>query len=336
MEQAEKEYFMREAMKEAQKAAALGEVPIGAVVVRDGKIIGRGYNERETTQDATTHAEMSAIRQANQHIGNWRLEEADLFVTLEPCPMCSGAILLSRVRKVYYGAADLKGGTAGTLMNLLTDGRFNHQAEVERGVLEEECKGMLQSFFRELREKRKQENRKHLRRHAAEFEEQTRQKRKAENRSKMGQQREETAMTIKERVGKDFIQARKDRDTLKADVLRLLKSHFDAFKIDNHRDMDETEEINYLLKEQKQTEEALSFARDAGREDLVQENETKLAILSSYLPQMMGEEEVRSYLVEKGVPDMEMKDAMKLAMSELNGKAEKRLISQVVKELLGK
>lgn len=143
-------------------------------------------------------------------------------------------------------------------------------------------------------------------------------------------------MTIKERVSKDFIQARKDRDALKTDVLRLLKSHFDAFRIDNQRDMNDAEEINYLLKEQKQTEEALSFARDAGREDLVQENEAKLEILSAYLPKMMGEEEIRSYLVEKGVPNMEMKDAMKLAMGELNGKAEKRLISQIVKDLLGK
>lgn len=180
MEQEEKEYFMREALKEAQKAAEQGEVPIGAVVVRDGEIIGRGYNERETTQDATTHAEMAAIRQANQRLANWRLEDADLFVTLEPCPMCSGAIILSRVRKVYYGAADVKGGTAGTLMNLLEDERFNHQAQVERGILEADCKEMLQSFFRDLRRKRKEESRKHLRRHAAEYEEQARQREQKE------------------------------------------------------------------------------------------------------------------------------------------------------------
>lgn len=143
-------------------------------------------------------------------------------------------------------------------------------------------------------------------------------------------------MTIKEQVSRDFIQARKDRDTLRANVLRLFKAHFDAYKIDNQRDMDEAEEINYMLKEQKQTEEALSFAKDAGREDLVQENEAKLEIISSYLPKMMAEEDIRTYLEEKGVPNMEMKDAMKLAMNELNGKAEKRVISQVVKELLGK
>lgn len=159
----QKEYFMREAIKEAEKAGAMGEVPIGAVVVWNGEIIGRGYNEREATNDATTHAEMTAIRQANANKKNWRLEETELYVTLEPCPMCCGAIILSRIKKVYYGAADLKGGTAGTLMNLLQDERFNHQAEVESGVLEEECKAMLQNFFRVLRQERKQHSRKHLR-----------------------------------------------------------------------------------------------------------------------------------------------------------------------------
>ena len=126
-----KEEYMREAIKEAEKAAAIGEVPIGAVIVWKGEIIGRGHNEREVTNDATTHAEMTAIRQANAFKKNWRLEEAEIYVTLEPCPMCCGAILLSRIKKVYYGASDLKGGTAGTLMNLLQDERFNHQSEVE-------------------------------------------------------------------------------------------------------------------------------------------------------------------------------------------------------------
>lgn len=166
MEQVKKEYFMHEAIKEAEKARAIGEVPIGAVVVLDGKIIGRGYNQRETTNDATTHAEMLAIQEANRNLDNWRLEDAELFVTLEPCPMCSGAIILSRIKKVYYGASDLKGGTAGTLYNLLEDERFNHQAEVERGLLEDVCKELLQSFFRELRLKRKEESRKHLRRNS--------------------------------------------------------------------------------------------------------------------------------------------------------------------------
>lgn len=164
MKQLDKQHFMREALKEARKAKNAGEVPIGAVIVRDNVIIGRGYNTRETTQDATMHAEMEAIRQANKALSNWRLEDAEIFVTLEPCPMCTGAIILSRIKKVYYGASDLKAGTAGTLMNLLEDQRFNHQAEVEKGLLEEECREMLQSFFRELRKKRKEESRKYLRR----------------------------------------------------------------------------------------------------------------------------------------------------------------------------
>ncbi|WP_314074258.1 tRNA adenosine(34) deaminase TadA, partial [uncultured Granulicatella sp.] len=152
--------FMREALKEAQKAYDQAEVPIGAVVVLNGEIIGRGHNLREKEQDATLHAEIKAIRQANQHLGSWRLEDCELFVTLEPCPMCSGAMILARMKKVIFGAFDPKAGTAGTFMNLLQDSRFNHQVEVEQGVLEEECQEILRSFFKGLRErnkKRKQE-----------------------------------------------------------------------------------------------------------------------------------------------------------------------------------
>ncbi|MGE7365798.1 tRNA adenosine(34) deaminase TadA [Desemzia incerta] len=151
----EKEFFMREAIKEAKKAEAKLEVPIGAVVVLNGEIIGRGHNVRELTHDATTHAEMIAIREANQHLGNWRLEDTQLFVTLEPCPMCSGAMILSRVKELYYGAPDPKGGTAGTLMNLLGDERFNHQVNIEKGLLEEECAALLTDFFRMLRARKK-------------------------------------------------------------------------------------------------------------------------------------------------------------------------------------
>ena len=143
-------------------------------------------------------------------------------------------------------------------------------------------------------------------------------------------------MTIQEQVSKDFIQARKDKDKLKTDVLRIIKSHFDAFKIDNGREMDDKEQVNYLLKEQNQTEEAITFAKEADRADLVEENQAKREIIGAYLPQMMTEAEVTEFLTKKGVPDMVMKDAMKLAMSELNGKAEKRMVSQVVKKLLAK
>ncbi|WP_208560271.1 tRNA adenosine(34) deaminase TadA [Marinilactibacillus kalidii] len=157
MEKVEKEKWMREAIIEAKKAEAIGEVPIGAVVVHKGKIIGRGHNLRETSKNATTHAEMIAIQEANQNLNNWRLEECQLFVTLEPCAMCSGAILLSRIDEVFYGPSDIKGGTAGTLMNLLDDQRMNHRALVERGILEEECRTLLTTFFKSLRDKKKLE-----------------------------------------------------------------------------------------------------------------------------------------------------------------------------------
>ncbi|MDH6365516.1 tRNA(adenine34) deaminase [Enterococcus sp. PF1-24] len=155
--QAEKEKFMQLALVEARKAEALDEVPIGAVVVLDGEVIGSGYNLREQTQDATTHAEMIAIKAACQKVESWRLERAQLFVTLEPCAMCSGAMVLSRVAEVYYGASDAKGGTAGTLMNLLQESRFNHQAYVEKGILEAECGEILSNFFKNLRARKKAE-----------------------------------------------------------------------------------------------------------------------------------------------------------------------------------
>lgn len=153
--QTDKIRFMQEALNEAEKARALKEVPIGAVVVFEGEIIGRGHNLRETSQDATTHAEMAAIQEACQKLGNWRLENCQLFVTLEPCPMCGGALILSRIDEVYYGAVDPKAGAAGTLLNLLEDSRFNHQAYVEAGILEKECGDILTSFFRELRAEKK-------------------------------------------------------------------------------------------------------------------------------------------------------------------------------------
>lgn len=152
-----KEMYMKEALKEAEKARNILEVPIGAVVVLDGEIIGRGYNKRESNQQAAAHAEMFAIAEANKKLGNWRLEECELYVTLEPCAMCSGALILSRMKKVYFGAYDNKSGTAGSLMNLLEEDRFNHQCEVEGAVLEEECSQILKDFFIDLR-KRKKEN----------------------------------------------------------------------------------------------------------------------------------------------------------------------------------
>jgi tRNA(adenine34) deaminase len=155
MDEITDELYMKEAIKEAKKAEALNEVPIGAIVVIDGKIISRAHNLRESKQSAVAHAEILAIEQACKLIGSWRLENASLYVTLEPCAMCSGAIILSRVKRVVYGATDPKGGCAGTFMNLLQDERFNHQSDVRSGVLEEECGQLLSDFFRQLREKRK-------------------------------------------------------------------------------------------------------------------------------------------------------------------------------------
>jgi tRNA(adenine34) deaminase len=151
------EYYMKLAIEEAKKAEAKAEVPIGAIVVLEGEVIASAHNLRETTQNAVTHAELLAIEEACGKLGTWRLENAELYVTLEPCPMCSGAILLSRIQKVVYGAPDPKAGCAGTLMNLLDDSRFNHQCEVVPGVLEEECGQMLSSFFRALRARKKEE-----------------------------------------------------------------------------------------------------------------------------------------------------------------------------------
>ncbi|MEC3798429.1 tRNA-specific adenosine deaminase [Bacillus velezensis] len=149
------EYYMREAIKEAKKAEAKGEVPIGAVLVLHDEIVARAHNLRETEQRSLAHAEMLAIDEACRKLGTWRLEDAVLYVTLEPCPMCAGAIVLSRVDKVVFGAFDPKGGCTGTLMNLLQEERFNHQAEVVSGVLGEECGEMLSAFFRKLRRQKK-------------------------------------------------------------------------------------------------------------------------------------------------------------------------------------
>lgn len=148
--------YMRDAIKQAMKAKEIGEVPIGAVMVFKGQIIATGYNVRETSQETLSHAELIAIKRANEKIGSWRLEDCTLYVTLEPCPMCAGAIVQSRIKRVVYGAVDQKAGCAGTLMNLLDDERFNHQAELLSGVLEEECGNLLTDFFKDLRKRKKQ------------------------------------------------------------------------------------------------------------------------------------------------------------------------------------
>jgi len=147
------EKWMQEAIAEALKAEQIGEVPIGAVIVKDNEVIGRGYNLRETRLDPTAHAEMVAIRNACEQLEAWRLLDCTLYVTLEPCPMCAGAIVQSRVKRVVYGTSDPKAGCAGTLMNLLQEPRFNHETELTSGILQQECATLLTQFFRKLRKK---------------------------------------------------------------------------------------------------------------------------------------------------------------------------------------
>ncbi|MGM7685127.1 tRNA adenosine(34) deaminase TadA [Cytobacillus sp. Hm23] len=150
------EYYMRLALNEAKKAEQINEVPIGAVIVKDNEIIASAFNLREREQRSLAHAELLAIDEACKSIGSWRLENTTLYVTLEPCPMCAGAIVLSRIQRVVYGAKDPKGGCAGTIMNLLDEKRFNHQVEVERGILEKECGSILTTFFNNIRKRNKE------------------------------------------------------------------------------------------------------------------------------------------------------------------------------------
>ena len=145
--------YMRAALKEAAKAALIGEVPIGCVIVCDGKIVGRGYNRRNTKHTTLAHAELIAIDKASRKLGDWRLEGCTLYVTLEPCQMCSGAIVQSRIDRVVVGTMNPKAGCAGSVTNLLEMDGFNHKVAVSRGVLEEECSNMLKSFFKELRKR---------------------------------------------------------------------------------------------------------------------------------------------------------------------------------------
>ena len=150
------EHFMKQALKEAAKAERLGEVPIGCVIVQNDKIIARGYNRRNTDKSTLSHAEMIAIRKASKKLGDWRLEDCSLYVTLEPCQMCSGAIVQARIKQVVMGAMNEKAGCAGSVLNILENPSFNHQVLVEKGVLQEECTEILQLFFRQLRMRNKE------------------------------------------------------------------------------------------------------------------------------------------------------------------------------------
>ena len=151
------EKYMKAAIKQAKKAYDLGEVPIGCVIVHEGKIIGRGYNRRNTDKNTLAHAEITAINKASKKIGDWRLEECTLYVTLEPCQMCAGAIVQARVTEVVMGCMNPKAGCGGSILNILEMPQFNHQVKVVRGILEETCSQMLKDFFTELRERNKRE-----------------------------------------------------------------------------------------------------------------------------------------------------------------------------------
>ena len=146
-----KEYYMKQAIKEAEKAYKKLEVPVGAVIVKDGKIIARGHNQKETKTDTTKHAEILAIQKASKKLKSWRLIDCEMYVTLEPCTMCAGAMINSRIKKVYIGAMDEKTGAVGSVLNLFEDYTFNHQVESEIGILKEECENILKHFFKELR-----------------------------------------------------------------------------------------------------------------------------------------------------------------------------------------
>lgn len=151
------EKFMRESIRQAKKAYALDEVPIGCVIVYEGKIIARGYNRRNTDKNTLSHAELIAIKKASRKLGDWRLEGCTMYITLEPCQMCAGAMVQARVTEAVIGSMNPKAGCAGSVLNILEMEGFNHQVNVRRGVMEEECSRMLSGFFRELREKKKAE-----------------------------------------------------------------------------------------------------------------------------------------------------------------------------------
>lgn len=151
----EDERFMKAALAQARKAYALEEVPIGCVIVYEGKIIARGYNRRNTDKNTLSHAELNAIKKASKKLGDWRLEDCTIYITLEPCQMCAGAIVQARITRAVIGSMNGKAGCAGSVLNILEMPQFNHQVEVTRGVLQEECSEMLSGFFRELREKKK-------------------------------------------------------------------------------------------------------------------------------------------------------------------------------------
>ena len=155
MDFSNEEKFMKEALKEAKKALEKDEVPVGAVIVKDGKIISRAYNLKECKKDTTKHAEIEAIKKASKKLNAWRLENCQMYVTLEPCPMCAGALIQSRIKTIYIGTKDPKAGACGSKLNLLKDYKFNHEVEIKEGILQKDCEKILKEFFKDLRNRKK-------------------------------------------------------------------------------------------------------------------------------------------------------------------------------------
>lgn len=154
-EETKKEYFMKLALKQAKKAYEKLEIPVGAIIVKDNKVISKAYNLKELKNDTTKHAEILAIQKASKKLNSWRLEDCEMYVTLEPCSMCAGAIIQARLKKIYIGTMDYKTGACGSVLNLFNDYKFNHYVECENGILEEECSNILKQFFKELRKNKK-------------------------------------------------------------------------------------------------------------------------------------------------------------------------------------
>ena len=280
----EQERFMKEAIRQAKKARALEEVPIGCVIVSDGKIIARGYNRRNTDKNTLSHAELNAIRKASKKLGDWRLEGCTMYVTLEPCQMCAGALVQSRIDEVVIGSMNPKAGCAGSVLNLLQVDNFNHQVKMIR--------------------KRKYE--------------------------------EDFEMTL-EALRKDMVAAMKAKDKTTKDAVSSLVSAVKKAAIDEgcREDVPEALVDRVILKEMKTVKEQLDTCPES-RDDLRAEYQARYDVIAKYAPQQMSAEEIRTYLEEKFADVLATKNKgqiMKAVMGDLKGKADGKLINQVVADI---
>ena len=275
---------MKEAIRQAKKARALEEVPIGCVIVSDGKIIARGYNRRNTDKNTLSHAELNAIRKASKKLGDWRLEGCTMYVTLEPCQMCAGALVQSRIDEVVIGSMNPKAGCAGSVLNLLQVDNFNHQVKMIR-----------------------------KRKHEEDFE-----------------------MTL-EALRKDMVAAMKAKDKTTKDAVSSLVSAVKKAAIDEgcREDVPEALVDRVILKEMKTVKEQLDTCPES-RDDLRAEYQARYDVIAKYAPQQMSAEEIRTYLEEKFADVLATKNKgqiMKAVMGDLKGKADGKLINQVVADI---